>query len=108
MKKSSIVFGSILSGLGLLYAICALGLLGDLFFYIAFILLIGVAPTLTEHFNEGSTKEYIVKGVFSGCLLLTLFVELGLVFILIMSSIVVLSGIIMIFFDVLKSKFSKK
>lgn len=108
MKKSSIVFGSILSGLGLLYAVCTLGLLGDLFFYISFILLIGVAPTLTEHFNEGSTKEYIVKGVFSGCLLLTLFVDLGFIFNLIMAIVIILSGIVMIFFDVLKSKFSKK
>lgn len=108
MKKSSIVFGSILLGLGLLYGLCAVGLLGDLFFYIAFIVLIGVAPTLTEHFNEGSTKEYIVKGVFSGCLLLTLFVDLGLVFNLIMAGVILISGIIMIFFDILKSKFSKK
>ena len=36
MKKSSMVFGSILLGLGLLYGLCALGLLGDLFFYISF------------------------------------------------------------------------
>ena len=104
MKKSSIVFGSILSGLGLLYAVCALGLLGDLFFVISFIALIGVAPVLTEHFNEGSTKEYIVKGVFSGCLLLTLFFDLGLVFNLIMAGVILLCGIIMALFDIIKNK----
>ena len=108
MKKSSIIFGSILAGLGLLYAVCALGLLGDLFFVIAFVALIGVAPTLTEHFNEGSTKEYIVKGVFSGCLLLTLFFDLGLVFNLIMAGVILISCIIMILFDVIKSKLLKK
>lgn len=108
MKKSSIVFGSILAGLGLLYGICTLGLLGDLFFTIAFVVLIGVAPVLTEHFNEGSTKEYIVKGVFAGCLLLTLFVDLGLLFNLIIAGVILLSGLIMIFFDVIKCKFSKR
>ena len=104
MSKSNIIFGSILIGLGLLYALVSLGLMGDAFFVMAFVALIIVAPIITEHFNDDGNKEFIVKAIFTGSILLATLVDLGLVFNLIMSGVIVLGGIAMMYYEKILKK----
>ena len=108
MNKSNLVFGSILTGLGIAYGLNALSIIGDGIFSIAFLVLIILVPALTEHYKIGSSREYIVKGIFAGCLLLTIFLDLGLVFNLIMAGVIVLSGIIMMMADNIKKLLEKR
>ena len=108
MNKSNLVFGSILAGLGIAYGLNTLSIIGDVVFSIAFLVLIILVPALTEHLKISSSREYIVKGIFAGCLLLSIFLDLGLVFNLIMSGVIVLSGVTMIFFDTLKKIITNK
>ncbi len=108
MNKSNLVFGSILAGLGITYGLNTLSIIGDVVFSIAFLVLIILVPALTEHLKISSSREYIVKGIFAGCLLLSIFLDLGLVFNLIMSGVIVLSGVIMMMADNIKNLFEKR